>query len=365
VLEHRQVQNYLLQQRMLTQAAMVDGGVSVLDASRRNANFEVTVEGGPSYLLKHATDREKQAALANEAAIYRLLGTTPAARYVPRLHFYDPGSHVLALELLHDAPSWTAYQGLLGRFPTGLAAVLGEALACVHGIDPGGRPARGRAVGTCAPPWALSLHRPDVALYAASSSANHQVISIVQQFPAFGALLDALRAEWQPSSLVHGDLKWDNLLAKRRPGGPGRTVALVDWELAGLGDPCWDMGSAFAGYLGFWLGSIPFSGQESPERYLELARYPLARMQPALRALWAGYARRMRLDDSTSDQWLIRSVRYAAVRLLQSVFEDTRPAVQVTGSSLAFLQVCLNILSQPQVASLHLLGIPPHRIWSA
>ena len=43
-----------------------------------------------------------------------------------------------------------------------------------------------------------------------------------------------------PGALVHGDVKWDNVVLD--PHG----MQLFDWELSGAGDPAWDLGSAVA-----------------------------------------------------------------------------------------------------------------------
>jgi aminoglycoside phosphotransferase (APT) family kinase protein len=51
------------------------------------------------------------------------------------------------------------------------------------------------------------------------------------------ALLDALPAP-VPPALVHGDYHYGNLLF-----GPDGVAAVLDWEIAGLGDPRWDFGS--------------------------------------------------------------------------------------------------------------------------
>lgn len=44
--------------------------------------------------------------------------------------------------------------------------------------------------------------------------------------------------------LVHHDLKWDNVVLSG-PAGARRPV-LLDWEMAGLGDPAWDLGCLLA-----------------------------------------------------------------------------------------------------------------------
>jgi len=42
------------------------------------------------------------------------------------------------------------------------------------------------------------------------------------------------------ATLVHGDYRWDNTILA--PGEPDRIAAIVDWEMAALGDPLTDLG---------------------------------------------------------------------------------------------------------------------------
>jgi aminoglycoside phosphotransferase (APT) family kinase protein len=51
--------------------------------------------------------------------------------------------------------------------------------------------------------------------------------------------LDAHRPADQPSALCHGDYKLDNLLFA--PEAPPRLLAVVDWEMAAIGDPLVDL----------------------------------------------------------------------------------------------------------------------------
>jgi aminoglycoside phosphotransferase (APT) family kinase protein len=57
-------------------------------------------------------------------------------------------------------------------------------------------------------------------------------------------------SEHQPpdsgSALIHNDFKYDNLVLD--PQDPTRIVAVLDWEMATIGDPLMDLGSS----LGYW-----------------------------------------------------------------------------------------------------------------
>src|SRR5699024_233453 len=54
------------------------------------------------------------------------------------------------------------------------------------------------------------------------------------------------RPESQRTSLVHGDYRFGNIMFA--PGAPARVQAVLDWEMATLGDPLADLGYLVAMY---------------------------------------------------------------------------------------------------------------------
>ena len=352
---------YLLAHNLLSAEAVVDGDLTVEDVSQRNRNFKVISSHGPSYLLKQGIGPDGATTVAREAAIYGYLTDRENAgfsRYLPRFQGYDPEERVLILELVSEAEDLREYQARRGRFSTGQAAALGDALGRLHRLagTGGGKEPQLESFAH-GPAWALSMHRPTLAAFREISWANVEVIKIIQRFAEFGALLDELRQEWKAEALVHFDLRWDNCLVSRRPPARKTSLKIVDWEFAGPGDPCWDVGSIFSNYLSFWVISMPITGDMQPEQFPEFARYPLVKMQPAIRSFWRSYVRRMELDSRASD-WLMRAVKYSAARLLETAYTQMQSSVQVTSHALCLLQLSLNMLQRPHEASVHLLGIP-------
>ena len=129
------------------------------------------------------------------------------------------------------------------------------------------------------------------------------------------------------------------------PTGTGgrRTIKLIDWEAAGRA-------GTRAGMPGSVSGNTSASGPLHPHyrgglrrTALELARYPLPGIQPALRRFWQAYTPADGAGWRDGAEWLLRAVCYAAARLVQTAFEQGQGAVQMTGNALCFLQVSLNM----------------------
>jgi aminoglycoside phosphotransferase (APT) family kinase protein len=376
---------YLLDRRHLSPDAVVDGALTIVDTSRRNHNALVSagpavglfVKQGRSAPVRPRTGWTGSGSLAHEAAVYSLLASLPPRRRsggrgriggrggiggiseaLPRLLGFDSERGLLIMESLPDAADLTSYQLRTGRFPATVGTRLATALADLH--DRARDAAREKPADFPGRmPWVLAIDRPGTAFYREMSNAGIELVRILQSSPELRAALADLRTGWRADAFVHHDIKWDNCLVLAAGASGRRTrLALVDWEFADLGDACWDTGSVFGAYLGCWLTSIPVTGRELPDHYLELAAYPLARMQGAMRAFWAAYADARGWDPATADAALIRSTRYAGARLLQTAYERSHGAARVSTTVVCLAQLAENVLLRPHAAVEHLLGVP-------
>jgi hypothetical protein len=363
MLTQLEVAAYLLQHDLISAASIVEGDLAVADASRRNRNFKVISERGPSYLLKQGVGPGSKAMVAHEAVVYEFLhslaGNDGLDEFLPYYHGYDTKEQILVLELVRDAQDFRDYHARRGRFSTLLARAMGKALATVHRLTRTYGNNHDGKISAVQTPRALSIHHPDPRILLDVSAANVELIKVVQQSSKFCRSLDELREGWRTETLIHSDIKWDNCVIFARPASKRKTrLKIIDWEVAGMGDPCWDIGSVFSNYLSFWLLSIPITGEDPPDRFIELARYPLESMQPAMRAFWQFYVRNMGLDAATSGEWLLRAIKYGAARLVQTGYEQMQMSIHLTGNVVCLLQLGLNILQRPQEAIVHLLGLP-------
>src|SRR3954454_7955975 len=359
-----QLISYLLHNSLLSAESLGNDDLVVIDDSRRHRNYKVISRSGPSYFVKSGADPERSALLDQEARNYQYLHSARAGlgAFIPELRAYDRHRSILVIEFLPDGQDLCRYQSHPSRFTTVLARSLGKALAAVHRTPRGPDPAaQGRVPRESGARAVLAAHLPRPAFLRVASGASIETIKVIQRHAGLGAELDRLRSGWRQTAMIHGDARWDNLIAVPRAGASRRTrIKIVDWESGGIGDPCWDLGSVLGDYLSAWLLSIPVIGSSPPERLVELAGLPLLSMQPSIHAFWTAYTREMGLHGPAAAETLIRAACYAGARLVQTALEQAQSSSRLTGTVLFILQLSHNILQRPEEAAAQLFGLPVH-----
>jgi thiamine kinase-like enzyme len=281
-------------------------------------------------------------------------------QYLPRCYDDDLPAPLLVLELQPASRDMWDHDEHARHSSIRLARHMGRALAALHELTmPEEADAwRGERFAADAP-WILSAFQPDLGTLCGISAANLKLIQAIQHHAGFAESLERLLLTWKKDRLVHFDMKAENVIILGSPSAGWTRVRLVDWELVGVGDACWDVGSVFADHLGRWMLSMPPIEAHASERLHELNGRRLTRIQRALQAFWKEYIRRMPLR-ADYDQWLLRSVEYAAARLLQRGYEQLQTSVDFSPASIRFLQVSQHMLQRPEEAAIRLLGLPLH-----
>jgi aminoglycoside phosphotransferase (APT) family kinase protein len=349
MLEQSDITHYLLSLGLVKPRAVVEEDLTVIDVSRRNRVHLAATHAGPSYVVKQA-EPETAATLAHEAAVLRALAEhAELAGQIPTVVRYEPEAALLVMSTPGGASDWSHIHGG-GRFPLIPARILGRTLAALHRLPadcieelPSGFDRM----------WGLSLPEPPHELLLDLSAVAQDLVARLQASDGMCERLDALRKAGSDGAAVHGDLRWDNCLALAAPGMRRRTrVMLVDWELAGRGAAGFDVGTAIAEYLRVWVESIPVVVPGDAVRFVERARYPLRRMQPAMQALWSAYSLANPLRPT-----LRRVVELAAVRLLQTAVELAQGLTAPTAQVVILVQLADNMLRDPDDAALNLIAL--------
>lgn len=337
-----QLPSYLIGRGVLRPADVVSAQVTVRDVSSRNLDFCVEVQPGQSLFVKQATNRADHAQVQAEADWYAHR-SPHLSRHIPRLVHWDPEESLLVLTLapgedMHAAQGWA---GTSRAVATGLAECLGD-LHTLHAA------ADDHALEEMTP-GVVHLHRPGPALLRDGSLGALELVRAVQRDAPLVAGLDALRRSDIPARPVHFDVKWDNIVVGRSP----TTLQLIDWEMAGLGDPAWDVGCVVGAYLSSWLYSLR---EEEGGSAGAAAGRPIALLRPAIQAFWDRYLQ-VNPEAASDGDFRTRVTRYAAARLIQTAYEASLFADRLAAPGVRHLQVASNIMAQPTLAADELLDL--------
>jgi hypothetical protein len=209
-------------------------------------------------------------------------------------------------------------------------------------------------------PSAIGLLEPDLESLAGLSPAHIQMLRIVQTEPGFGPYFEEVHRSWRFETLIHGDVRFDNVLVGLHEGkteDPAR-VWITDWELVRRGDPAWDLAGALQDLVVLWISSMPLPRDGCAEGISNGARVPMDSLRIAARAIWAGYREGSGLGPDELEL-LRRAVALCPARLVQSAYEFAAECDELPGQSVLLLQVAANVLADPESARIELFGIAP------
>lgn len=291
----------LLALGVLTVDDAVEQGFALTETSVSHRSYRVRIGAADGLFVKQADPVRSQGRdLSTEAAVYRIARSSEAlAGVVPACHAVAADDSLLVLDAVPGTPlSDTALaQGGLDPGTRSAMCAYGRAVARVHRVRP---PPIGH------PPWLLSALEPGWGGYGWLPGPCRELLVRLAATREMREGFRRAASAWQAGCLVHGDLRWANVLVALDEEPP--RAWLVDWELACLGDAAWDVGSVLADLLA-----------AAASRSLE-AGDPPGVWEPAL-AFLGGYRTAAALPEEEWTRLVRRSVALAGVRLVQALVE--------------------------------------------
>lgn len=354
--------HYLAARGLITWEEIVSGTFQIQESGRRNRNYKVHRGDLPGLFVKQVpmVVGETVASLYREAACYEMTERTEAFTalrpLVPKLMDYDSRRHCLVTELLPEGEALSTTHLRLNTFPPDVAALTGAALGKVHriteflmssGKDLTAFPRQ--------PHWILSVARNAETALQNMVPGMMQAATTARSIPAVVAGLDALKQHWRQSALINGDVKWDNFLLQSTPE---KRLFILDWELSDIGDPAWDIGSAMAAYLQFWIMLLSADSSTLDTRALMLsAPHRLETVTPAIAEVWKSYVRERGWTEPVAMAELRHTVGHVAARLILTTFEMGHQAPHLNRSMALLLQFAAALFATPEQAAYDLLGL--------
>lgn len=266
-----------LQAGALTPSDIVHHRVVVDLLGRSHVVYRVSVDGVPRFYVKvfgqsrGATDgwaaRERMVlSLARERAAIAAL-VPPEWPWTGASGVAD---NVVATAAVPGKEAWTFDRPGGGELEiaaawAALVAAVAEPLAAFHRATRDLAKPGASVPSAIAPrePWGLCLMDGDAAPELWAAPATAVLLREAALDSELVAGLRAGRAMWQPMALIHADLKHDNILLATSEHGV--KAKILDWEMARIGDPAWDLAGICAR-----LAAMSDDGPPWPEANLDL-----------------------------------------------------------------------------------------------
>jgi hypothetical protein len=335
----------------------------VVELGRRNRNFLVLRSKSTSLFVKQVPLMHPETiySFVREAACMRLareVSQKPVLNALcPSLRFYDDTRHVLIYDMLRDAETLAF---AVAREPASIPALmhqLARTIAAVHleTSAHGSLVEIGPAMSGVAP-WVLSIGENAESVMPNMSPAQRDLVQNIRQSRTLYYGLAALNVSWQRKCLVHGDLKWDNIMLL--PTESGRELRLIDWELADVGEPLWDLAQITVGLLQYWLLNVPGDRiDESFSSPLPSASVDLSSLGVVFRDMWAAYfAGATGLHPDRNAGYAL-TARLVGARLVLLAFELVPKVQAITAHCRLAMRLAEYFFIDPAGAAHSLLGI--------
>ncbi|HEY5878167.1 MAG TPA: aminoglycoside phosphotransferase family protein [Nakamurella sp.] len=229
----------LVDQGIISARAALDGATVVDLVTRSNQLALLSVDGRPVVAVKrHRSGVTEHDTMATERDAYLAVGRHADRPIAPKL--LDHGDGTLTI----DAAAGRPLNEVLGvgtdpGEESAILRALGRTLADLHRLPRDGFSAR--------EPWLLGVPDGRAPANLHGDPGLVAFLGDIADNDTLGPSIRRLRGIWRPLVPLHGDVKFDNVLVARQTGGPH--VTLIDWELAGLGPPAWDLAGVLDGLL--------------------------------------------------------------------------------------------------------------------
>lgn len=355
---------YLLDKGLIQLSDLVNGDYTVNMSSSRNNNFIINKNLPNSIFLKQprTLSGEQANSVRIEASCYWLAYNDEAYKnlktFLPTYHSYDYLNYILSIECVKDSTDLYTFYSEKKKFIHSIPVQLAQLLSSYHQkIFSKTQKHKSEKLFRKAIPFVFQLGDKNVKTWwKGKKEGEKQMLSLIEKDDNFRQLIENAAKEWKIDSLIHGDIKSANFLINvKNLEKEEINVRLIDWELADLGDSCWDVAAVFKMYILFWIYSQDFSkkglSQQKPFHNFELKP-----IQSSIHFFWENYCEQMKIEEDLKGSLLIKIANFCALGLVQSCFETTTVSESLPPEGAQMLQLSVNILRNPEQALVEVFG---------
>lgn len=346
---------YLTNKGFLSMDDLMNGEFILTQSQSRNSIFQVLRGNKTGLFVKQLVSMDSQNVylMQKDATVHYMIHKLDifknVKQFVPEYLGYDPKTQVLVTGYFPNAQNLVEWSEARKEISVDQAVEIATILSSFH-MDLTKEIPNNSSLQFFNRdlPWILNI---------ASMPNNYMdaLFKIIEEDVFLSTELEEIRRNWSGNSLVHGDIKLVNFVAVNEGGK--EKVKVIDWEIANIGDPLWDVAGLLQSYLFFWITKLVagpngfqlMAGQE----YLNTPN-----RNPITNAFWNAYVEKQGWTKEEKDKAKIKTVKYVAVRLIQSAKElNQLNPNQLSPTATLILQISKSILQSPEAAAKEYLGI--------
>jgi 5-methylthioribose kinase len=349
----KNISAFLMEKGLLKPKTVVDGDFVVTQSQNRNAIFRILCKQDKSLFVKQLVSFDPQNCyyLQKDATCLWLIKNEKAfqalSQYVPEYYGYDPEKQVLIVEYIPEAKDLEELYQTNKKLDEGLLDQLAKILSSFHfKLEDQTLTNRSIQFFMKQLPWTFQFaHSPTgYSTQNASMFGNNPVINYLINNQPMINVMKGLIPSYEFSSLIHGDIKSVNFIIQNVEDQD--TLKIIDWELADIGDPIWDVAgiiqSLFVSKILILSAANPYGNN------FQLNEEQMHQTMDEILELWTAYAKYQKFKKEESQNKLIKAIQFAGMRLVQTSFEHNMQAQQLAPKTINLLQLSHSLMQNAE-----------------
>jgi thiamine kinase-like enzyme len=335
--------------------------VTAKTISARNFNLIVRSPGKQTLLIKQETlnvQGQQAGKLFREWQLQELLAgrpdLQPLGAILPEVWHCDRANSIVVNRFFEEYCDLSDYYDTHLDFSPQIATALGRQLGEIHSLtfeQPDHQRAILEALGNSrllAQRFTQQMEWLHSGIFGKTPLDCLRFYKLYQQYPSLALAVGELATENQACCLVHNDLKLSNILIHNHwTTTTDAVLRLIDWEVAGWGDPASDLGSLIGSYLGLWLDGLIVGAGLSMSESLQLATVPLESLQPSLFALVDSYFQVFPQILAAQPSYLEKVLQHVGLALIGQIEATIEYDRTFGNQEIVTLQVAKQLLCTP------------------
>lgn len=347
-LTKKNITHYLLDKGFLDASSFISGDYMLTQTQSRNCIFRIQQQKAEGLFVKQlvSQDATNSYLMQKDATSHYLIHQSnlykETATHVPEYYGYDPNHNILVTEYFANTKNVHELTYEEKTLSKKYATKMAEILASYHfDITNEIKENASLQFFNKQIPWILNMG----SLYNSDpNNINNSVIKEIYKHQNLVEKIEKLASKWETTSLIHGDIKWMNFIVM-----PDKEdLKLVDWEIADLGDPLWDVAGAMQSYFSAWALSFNNLNVQQHQQVDGTTFLSIETIIPAVTTFWNTYATKQQFTVKEKKEKLCKTLSYMAVRMIQTAFENNMTQTTIYPNSVRILQFCDHVLQDPE-----------------